>query len=708
MAWNAPLGLWYVPLSLLPVIIYYLMRRYPLVCRWGAEYVLDLALRKLQRKIINEHLILLILRVLIALLLILAFARLALRRDRERQVVHSGVHRVIILDASYSMLAGNTGQARWDVALEAFRQLRSTWGRGESWSLYVMDDDPGWLVEYAVIGKGPDCAEELRGLRPCERAASLAEALQETRERFALRDIDLFLLTDDQALTWKDLAATADEAPRHTYWLNPPIPSHANTAVTGVEASCERCLRGHPTRIFVKVKHFSDQVQNVKVEFLQDGEVVGKKTVSLHPGLEEETFFDMRFESAGSHHAAARLSADILRYDDVHTVGLEVADQLNVLLLRDEGGEPYKSTQKIFVQIDLLQDVLEIKPAHIIFSLHERACTAETFDEQDVVLIEGSKALDDGLAALLLDFVQRGGGLVLAAGTGTDRESWNATLGSAGLLPAELGEDPTWDYDPATREYKRPSYHGFGDSSFKAFATREAGRIGEVQFFHWFDLVYDEEQIDPRDVLMRFDDHRPVLMRKKVGLGRVVLLASGLNGLDNTLPVRECYLPFLYRLFREAAAGQIYPRTLKTGEPVRYRVPVPGSLDALALQFEGEEPIPLPTTEAGPVVTGVYPRGLKRSGLGKIISVRGDSIRHTYLGVQGPRSDSDLTPVNRASQDKWIEKWSVTEAKDGPALVRAMLAGQGGREVYPYFLAAALLLMLLELAYQRRFTRDTA
>ncbi|MDP6504899.1 MAG: hypothetical protein QF886_14870, partial [Planctomycetota bacterium] len=69
------------------------------------------------------------------------------------------------------------------------------------------------------------------------------------------------------------------------------------------------------------------------------------------------------------------------------------------------------------------------------------------------------------------------------------------------------------------------------------------------------------------------------------------------------------------------------------------------------------------------------------------------------------RLDSDLTPVDSALKQKWIEEWKVTQVKDGAELIRTILAGRGGRETYPYFLLAALLLMLVELAYQKRFTR---
>lgn len=704
MSWSAPAIFWYLPLAALPVIIYYWMRRHPVAREWGAHYVLDLALRKLKRKLLNEHVILLVLRVLIALFLILAFARLVRDGRRRDQLVHSGVHRVIVLDASYSQLAGDTGQTRWDVTKEALAQLLATWGRGESYSLYVMDDDPGWLIEYAVVGKDLDNTEKLLAIRPSESVASLAKALQDIRDRFTIEDVDLFLFVDDQATTWSDLTEVmTGTAPRRTYWLNPPVASYANAAVTSVMAANERCLKDQPARIFVSVKDFSDSARDVKVEFLQNGEVVGERTVSLHPGLEEQTFFDARFETPGSHYVAARLRPDILRYDDLHTAGLHVEDHLKIMVLRDEDSEPHETAWPVFEQIDLLHEALEKTP--LIFSLHEGACTPETLVDQDVAFIDGSKTIDKTLAALLTDFVERGGGLILAAGIGTDRERWNSLLGLAGMLPARLGDDPTWKFNPTTTLYKRLSYHGFGNKALKAFATLEAGRIGETQFFHWFDLLYDEDQTDPNDILLRFDDHRAYIMRKKLKLGQVLLLASGLNGLDNTFPVRETFMPFLYRLCRAAAAGKMHPRTLRTREPLRYRVSRPDGLDAMALQFEADASVPLVVKTVGGVTSGVHPPGLTRSGMGRVIDIRGSTVRRTYFGVQGERVDSDLTPLDPAAEQRWLDRWKIVEFEDGATLVRALLKGQEGREMYPFVAMLAALLMLAELAYQRRFTR---
>lgn len=706
VSWLAPYIFWLVPLCLLPVMIYYWMRLHPMQHRWGAHYVLDRALRRLQRKVINEHVLLLLIRVLAALLLILGFARLVFQTDEDDQVIHSGIHRVLILDASYSMLAGEPGKTRWDVSLEAMRRLLANCGRGESWSLYVMDDDPGWLVEYAVVGQDLGARKQLDALQPCESPASLSQALNQVGERFVLGDVDLFLFVDDQATTWKNLAQlTAELPPLHTYWLSPENLDARNISLTYLETSAERCLKNHPVRIFAKARHFEKTAQDVRVEFLQDGEVVGSRTASLQPGLEGQVFFDVSFDSEGPHYVTARVANDGLRYDDMLDVGLQVEAGLNVLLLSHYTNMIYETTAQIFVKFDAVQMEREGDKGALAFSMTDGPCTEELLEGKDVAFLDASSTLDTEQTELLLAFVRRGGGLLLAPGMGTDKKLWNSLLGGAGLLPSELGPDPKWAYNPSSSICKRLSSQGFTAPVMEPFATLEAGLLGEPKYFHWFELAVNEETFPAEDILAQFDDGQPYILRKKVGLGQVVLLASGLNGTDNTLPARETFVPLLYRLFCEASRGAIYPRRLKTGDPIQYRIRSDRPLDALAVQLGGENPIPLKIKTEDNVVTGIHAAGFDHSGRATIISVRGGDVSRISLGIQGERRDSDLTPLPDNLKHAWIRKWGVDEVNDGADLIRVLLRNQAGFELYPLFLATVLLLLLLELAYQRRFRR---
>lgn len=705
MIWNAVHALGWLPLAFLPVMIYYWMRRHPVVYSWGAQYVLNRALRKLKRKLINEHMLLLALRVLLALLLILAFARPALKGRADDRLRHSGVHRVVVLDASASMLAGDAGATRWDAAQNALKALWALWGRGESWSLYGMDDKPGWKVEYAVVGQDQEARAAVSRLRPGERPAALGQAIQEIRNRFALGDVELILLCDDQALTWSDLEQTGiADPPRKTYWLNTPMPSHANTAVTRLTLSSERPLAGHPLRAFADIRHYADEGRDVRVEFLQDGQVVGERRVSLLPGLSEQVCFDLQFDAPGPHVASVRLDPDALAQDDTMAAGLEAVDAISVLVLGSSEAGSYTNTVMLFEAFQEMQEE-QAGLGRLSFTFHSGACTAETLRSHEVVFLDASRRVDKVLSAWLTDFIAAGGGLLLAPGYGTDPAAWNRTFGSAKWMPARLGSGPDWKFDPATPEYRRLGIHEFGGDTLRAFASPESGKPGEAIVFHWFDLLYDAAKTDPADILMRFDDHRAFILRKRFGEGQCLLLASGLNGLDNTLPVREIFPALLYRLFGEAAAGQIEPRQFKTGEPIRFRLLKPGETRAVTLAFEGDETRALAIQAGGGAPMAVLAAGLPRSGLAVIQCVQDGGMTEYPIGIQGARADSDLRPLDPAAAASLKTRWPTVEAADPPGLVSAMMKDRQGQEAYPWVLAAALVFLILELLYQKRFTR---
>lgn len=705
MIWNAAQLLWWLPLALLPVAIYYWMRRHPIAQSWGAQYVLNRALRKLKRRLINEHMLLLALRVLLALFLILAFARPALKGRADDRLRHSGVHRVVVLDASYSMLAGDAGDTRWDSAQKALELLWAHWGRGESWSLYGMDDTPGWKVEYAVVGQDQEARAAVSRLRPGERPASLGQALQEIRGRFPLGDVELILLCDDQGLTWNDLDQTGlPDPPRKTYWLHAPLPSHANTAITRLTLSSERPLAGHPVRAFADIRHDADEGRDVRVEFLQDGQVVGERRVSLLPGLSEQVSVDLQFDAPGPHVASARLDPDALAYDDTLAAGLEAVDSVSILVLGDAVAKTYTNTVLLFEAFQDMQTE-QAGMGRLLFTFHTGDVTAETLQNHEVVFLDAARRVDKALAARLTDFIAAGGGLVLAPGYGTDEAAWNRTFGPAKWMPARLGTGPAWTFDPATPDYRRLGVHDFGGSALRAFATPESGKPGEAIVFHWFDLLFDAEKTDPADVLMHFDDHRAFILRKRFGKGQCLLLASGLNGLDNTLPVREIFPALLYRLFGEAASGQLESLQFKTGEPIRFRVRKPGQTQAVTLTFEGDEPRALAIQPGGGVATATLAAGLPRSGTALIQCVQDGKVTEYPVGIQGPRTESDLRPRDPGAAAALKRQWPVVEAADPAALVAAMMEGRQGREAYPWVLAAALVFLILELVYQKRFTR---
>ncbi|MDP6355757.1 MAG: BatA domain-containing protein, partial [Planctomycetota bacterium] len=195
-----PTYLYALPLGLIPIIIYYLMRYRSLKVVWGANYVLERALERLKKQLYLDQIILLALRTLVCLGLVLLFAR-PVARQHDSVVSSTGIHRVIILDGSYSMRAGETGNTRWDRSTEAMHELVKTWGRGEKWSLLLIGKEPEWIVDSAIVETPEASLELIRRIKTSESRAALAKSLEAAATKFANESVELYLFVDDQAST---------------------------------------------------------------------------------------------------------------------------------------------------------------------------------------------------------------------------------------------------------------------------------------------------------------------------------------------------------------------------------------------------------------------------------------------------------------------------------------------------------------------------
>jgi hypothetical protein len=90
---------------------------------------------------------------------------------------------------------------------------------------------------------------------------------------------------------------------------------------------------------------------------------------------------------------------------------------------------------------------------------------------------------------------------------------------------------------------------GSADSSFPAVA-RADGWAG-VKFFYALN-------VDPAGarVIVRLGDQTPLLLEKRIGEGRVLLLATGLDNLTNDFPQRPAFVPFIEQTARYLAGSE--------------------------------------------------------------------------------------------------------------------------------------------------------
>ena len=147
-------------------------------------------------------------------------------------------------------------------------------------------------------------------------------------------------------------------------------------------------------------------------------------------------------------------------------------------------------------------------------------------------------------APLLVDFVRRGGGLVLGMGDNVTAERYDSALAS--LLPAPLRK--TRDLVSLESDdgapLRPPDVEGL--DLFRVFAR--AGRESFTRVHTRRVMTTEPPAGDDVSVLLTYDDGVPALLERRIGNGRVLLWTSTFDLGWSNLPLQAVFMPFVQRL----------------------------------------------------------------------------------------------------------------------------------------------------------------
>jgi hypothetical protein len=711
MTFLHPALLWALPFALAPIAIYYLMRYRSLRVRWGANYVLERALARFRKRVYLEQILLLTLRTLAAAAIVLAFARPASKK-RTSGASDAGVHHLLVVDGSASMQAGEPGNTRWDRALEVMNRYVDSWGRGERWSLCLAGEQPQWRVQGETHVDPARTRALLATLAPGQGAVSWARILPMVRDRLKDPGTELILVSDDQATAWADMEKNLAPSawPLSGYWVNAARSDCENSAVLQARFGSAVGVVGEPCRLYVDVRHFGQKpMDGLSLEVLRDGAFYSRESISLLPDQTRTLPLDVVFDDPGSHYVAVRLGRDALIEDNRAAAGIDIRPALRVMLLRDAAapaklrsawplldissrawrGEAGKSRRSA----DSAPGVSPVAPV-----LKEGAVSAEDLASADVVVLDGERALSPELGERLRDYVLAGGALLLAPDSATDVGGWNRILAENRLLPAPLIRFRSERL--AGERFESLTRSDWPRSAMRLFETEEGGDIANVRFYSWFEFGTPNAGVE---IVKTFADRSPFLMRQDFRPGAVLMLAGGLTGAGGNLLAREVALPYVLRLFTDAAAAGVLPRVVGQNEAATLCFQPPPGLKGAAFQIENNEPTDISPrrVRAGMLATASVPRGTW--GLGAFLLLKDEGVSRVWVGLQGERPDSDLRPLTAEAKARLTGTYRLTEVVDWPQLDEKLKSLRAGGEFHHWVILALLLCLLGEMIVERRF-----
>lgn len=594
----------------------------------------QLPIRTAQRRRVTDW-PLLLLRMLALALLAFAFARpvftrqsLAASDSRARAVV-------VLLDRSMSMGHRDV----WPAALDSARAVINGLAAGDRVGV-VYFDDASEIAQRLTTDKAAAIGV-LSAAKPLPRGTRFAPALRTARQMlldapFAAAEI--VMISDLQRAGTVGVAGLDLPTGVTLRAVNVGTAARANTSMRAVEARRSTAAGSTPgaasrSVLAVKARVVSRDLaapRTATATLVINGRDAATQPVTLSVGEAVVTFPPVAVPESDVT-GSVRLDADALDGDDAFRFVVPRDDAVKVALLVPDD---VRDDETLFFERAL---TIGRSPEIRITRVRGNAPDATTLRDAAVVVLWDALPAA-GATSALEKFTTDGGGLVmvtgrrLSASASSSREATpNAPASREGaraaLVPARItgSADRLPDRGGTLTgvRFEHPLFTPFRDAQDALVSARF--------------LRYPRMDAAPDAVVLaRFDDGLPAIIERRLGGGRVLLLATALDAGTTDFPLQPAFLPFLRQLVMHASGRDATPLWRFTADnwslPEGVADPVVRTPDEGLLR-------PVRDT-AGSAVP------LADAGHYALFSGSANGEPRATVAVNAPGSESDLTPID--------------------------------------------------------------
>lgn len=562
-----------------------------------------------------DFLLLLSLRLLLLVLLVLAFAGpywksgAPLARTERKLTVAA-------IDNSFSMRQGG----RLEQAKREAAALLSRLG----------PESQGQVVAFAgqvqLMGEPTSDATALRAavqaIRQEDTRGSFGDLVRALRSiaQSARTGLDVHVFSDFQKTAMPAGFAELSLPPGAVLTLHPVAEGRLpNWAVESVSAP-HRLEQNQKGRVQAVIAGYGTPEAELKVSLLVRGAAVESKSVRVPESGRASVEFSSLTVPHGWSRAEVRIEKrDEFPEDDRFLFAVEHSDPMPVLFIH----EPRDTRSPIYFRTALdaaTQSAFTVQAATPI------QLGGVEVGRYAFVVLSNVVSLPPDFEQKLRDYVEKGGAALVAVGAASAVRGKTPAFGVAVTESRYAG-----------REGERFQAAEWLDQTHPSI--RRANRWEGVRFYQVFRLEAPEAR-----VLARVTDQTPVLMEKAEGDGKVILFASTFDNIANDFPLHASFVPFVEQTARYLAgleesagvltAGAYYELRRTGGKGASVEVLDPGGRRMLDLRQAA-------------TATGVT---LAQEGF---YEVRRASGRNELLAVNADRRESDFEPIPQETLALW-------------------------------------------------------
>ncbi len=717
-----PAMLFWAAAASAPILIHLLSKRKYREMQWAAMQYLLAAVRKNSRRLLVEQWLLLAIRTAVILLAVIAVAEPGCEQTGLSGGGNERTHKVLVVDASYSMAYKPTEKNRFDRAKELAARIVEESNQGDGFTLVVMAAPPKVIVGSPAF-EHRDFLEEIKNLKLWHGGADLPATLQaiegvlatSSREQPRLTRTEIYFLTDLGRNTWG--APSGDEASdfrarsqrlgkiAQLLLIDLGQSNSENLAIADLQSTESLTTVSRNTTIEADLRNFGrTSHERQLVECFVDGRKIGQEYVDLPPDGQATAAFPYRFDTPGEHAVEMRLAPDLLTIDNHRWLTVQVKEQLRVLCV---SGKPASNFQGAtdYLAVALAPDSEHADRATVrVDVVGESALLESNLADYDCVFLSNVGQFTASEAGVLASYLKRGGGIVCFLGDQVQADSYNRRLSGrstdgAKVLPASLAElMPVGQYYFNPLGYQHPLLTVFRDQEQAGLLTTPVAR--------YYKLTIAPDS--PAKVALAFDTGDPAIVEEPIARGRSILVATSADTAWSAMPLWPSFPPIVHELLSLAVGGQSAEHNLMVGQPLGDVFEGSGARGEVQISTPAKERAAARITSDGAETSWTF----ADTGLSGIYEARLPSIGKAdeFFAVNVDTSESDLTrlDVDELRQRVWSgipfvhrTDWQDLSNEPSESVVRRQW-------LHVYLLSAAFALLVLETVLASYFGRRAA
>lgn len=735
MTFLNPFVLFGLAAAALPVLFHLFAQRRARRVEFSSLRFLQKLEKTSMRAVKIRQILLLIVRTLLVVAIVMAFARPALQGYMGSFFgsSHANSSIVILLDNSASMSRSNERGEIFKQSKEAAREVAQL----------IRDGDEAIVIPLAAIERGneykpvhsqQEVLQSLQNMTLVDRPAQLNDGLRLASSILAQSvnvNKEVFLITDGQSRnlfnadaiksdsTARDTSSTIklfDAQTKVFYSVLPGGEASSNLSLDSIKAVTTVFEPGRPVDYSVFVRNTGEQpVDNGVISLFYNDERVAQRTLStVAAGQTERVSIQGPARGSGVIAVRAELNNDALPFDNKRFTVVSVPSTRRIAIFTPS---PQDVTFTRLALEQTLGGSGSLPFTVDVRGLGDLTSLGAIADRVDAIIVGiGSAGLTADQSTALKNFVSSGRGASIFLLPGIDQAQFNSTVASPLRLPQMRAKEGS-----ALDNSKYVSFAQV-DLAHPFFAGLFAERGSETQTMRGIESprVFEFYSLGQGGLpLIRLSSGSPFLVETELGKGRILLFAVPPTMAFSDFPTKSIFLP----LIRRSAAYTSSIRSLSDeNRAPQYVTTEPLAIDLPELTGE----------QAGSTVLIKAPDGsTSRSQLvatsdgrmrisleqapvaGNYFVYRDAEARDliTTFAVNIESSESDLRESTEREHAEYLEQRSANSKNVRPLradrdISKTITESRFGAELWQAFLGAALALAVIEMLLARVAKRE--